>query len=284
MLLTHELSPELFQHRALRVLIVGAGGTGSAVAMGLPYLDQAMRVWGRTHGLEVTMMDADVVSETNCIRQPFSASDIGLNKATVLINRINLFWGTAWSAAPTYFQKQSLQRHLGEVPDLLIGCVDTRAARKTIAAALEHSSCRTTYWLDIGNNADSGQFVLGQPLNGRNRRKSERLRTVGELYPEIAEDEDGEDPLPSCSAVEALERQEPFINQVLASSALAMLARLLRYGRLSHHGGFYNAATGRMSKLPVDPLVWKRTRRSSQRRSARQTTPTPKRVVPRQAA
>jgi PRTRC genetic system ThiF family protein len=284
MMLTHELSPELFQHRALRVLIVGAGGTGSSVAMGLPYLDQAMRVWGRAHGLEVTLMDADAVSETNCIRQPFSASDIGLNKATVLINRINLFWGTAWSAIPAYFQKQSPQRHLADAPDLLIGCVDTRAARKKIATALAQSSCRTTYWLDIGNNAASGQFVLGQPLNGRNRKKADRLRTVEELYPEIADDEAGEDPLPSCSAVEALERQEPFVNQVLANSAMAMLARLFRYGKLTHHGGFYNAVTGRMSKLPVDPLVWKRTRRRSQRRSTLPTKQASERVVPRRAA
>ncbi len=60
--------------------------------MGLPYLDQALRVWGRFAGLEVLLMDADTVSETNCIRQPFSISDIGQNKATVLVNRINLFW------------------------------------------------------------------------------------------------------------------------------------------------------------------------------------------------
>jgi hypothetical protein len=43
--------------------------------------------------------------------------------------------------------------------------------------------------------------------------------------PEIVDAEDGEDSLPSCSAVEALNGQEPFINQTLASSALAMLAR-----------------------------------------------------------
>jgi hypothetical protein len=38
--------------------------------------------------------------------------------------------------------------------------------------------------------------------------------------------------LPSCSAIEALDRQEPFINQTLASSALAMLARLFRFAVL----------------------------------------------------
>jgi hypothetical protein len=49
-----------------------------------------------------------------------------------------------------------------------------------------------------------------------------------------------EEELPSCSAVEALERQEPFIYQTLASSALVMLAHLFRYGKLNHHGGFFN--------------------------------------------
>jgi PRTRC genetic system protein E len=47
----------------------------------------------------------------------------------------------------------------------------------------------TTYWLDIGNNAASGQYILGQPLNSRNRRAAVRLRTVSELYPEIVEED-----------------------------------------------------------------------------------------------
>jgi tRNA A37 threonylcarbamoyladenosine dehydratase len=81
MRIEHILPRDLVGQRALRILIVGAGGTGSAIVMGLPYLDQAMRVWGRSSGLEVVMMDADTVSETNCVRQPFSISDIGQNKA-----------------------------------------------------------------------------------------------------------------------------------------------------------------------------------------------------------
>jgi hypothetical protein len=39
-----------------------------------------------------------------------------------------------------------------------------------------------------------------------------------------------EDELPSCSAIEALSRQEPFTNQTLAASTLAMLAKLFCYG------------------------------------------------------
>jgi hypothetical protein len=92
-----------------------------------------------------------------------------------------------------------------------------------------------------------------------------RLRTVSELYPEIVDVAPGEDPLSSCSAIEALDRQEPFINQTLASSALAMLARLFRYGKLNHHGAFFNAETGRMSALPIDPQMWTNVRRSNRR-------------------
>jgi hypothetical protein len=42
-----------------------------------------------------------------------------------------------------------------------------------------------------------------------------------------------------------------------------MLARLFRYGKLSHHGAFFNAKTGQMSALPVDPELWSKTRRRS---------------------
>jgi hypothetical protein len=113
----------------------------------------------------------------------------------------------------------------------------------------------------LGNNADSGQFILGEPLNERNRRSRLRLRTVGELFSEILDptlDNDGE---PSCSAAAALERQEPFINSTLAQHALALLARLFRYGEISYHGGFINLATGASSVLRIDPQCWKRNRR-----------------------
>ncbi len=268
MRIEHRLPPDLTHRRSVRVLIVGAGGTGSSIAMNLPYLDHAMRVWGNASGLDVAMMDADAVSGTNCVRQPFSASDIGQNKATVLINRINIFWGTKWKSIPSRFHARSFENDRAYVPDLLISCVDTREARKAIEQSFTYALRGTCYWLDLGNNAASGQYVLGQPLNGRNRRKMERLRTVSELYPEIADTDAGEDPLPSCSAVEALDRQEPFINQALALNALAMLGQLFRYGKLGYHGAFFNARTGQTSALPVDPALWSRTRRRSRKTAA----------------
>jgi PRTRC genetic system ThiF family protein len=267
MIAEHALPKSLCRRgQPLRVLIIGAGGNGSAVLLGLPYLHQAMKVWGRAGGIHVILADGDLVSETNCVRQPFASADVGLNKAVVLINRVNLFWGLRWQAHPEHFHKDSL-RNNSAGPHLIIGCVDTRAARQAILSAVTRANDSTVYWLDLGNNASSGQYVLGQPLNAANRRSAVRLRTVAELYPEIADTEAGEDPLPSCSAAEALERQEPFINQVLATSALAMLARLFRYGTLTHHGAFYNASTGRTSVLGVDPDLWKKIQRRTHRTS-----------------
>ncbi len=91
---------------------------------------------------------------------------------------------------------------------------------------------------------------LGQPRNRRNPPSATRLRTVTELFPSIMDTLLGEGELPSCSAAEALERQEPYVNNVLATSAMSMLSRLLRHGTLDHHGAFYNAETGRSVPLP----------------------------------
>ncbi len=232
-----------------------------------------MLAQGHPHGLHVTVMDGDVISPFNCIRQPFARSEIGLNKAIVLVNRINLFWGLEWAAIPKALTKETLHPEYARYnepslrPDIVIGCVDTRAARATIAKCVSGSSL-TGYWLDLGNSSASGQFVLGEPANSRNKRSRTRLRTVGELYPEVVDPALDRDNEPSCSAVESLARQEPFTNTVLAQHALALLAHLFRYGEIANHGAFIDVAA-RSAPLPVDPKLWRRVRR----RQRRQETP-----------
>ena len=166
----------------VKVAVVGCGGTGSAVISGLPHLPQALLAYGHPSGLSVTVMDGDRISPTNCVRQPFSASEIGLFKSVVLINRLNLFWGLDWEAVPHHV---NASHDLRNDFDLVIGCVDSRAARAKIHETVTGSWCGIPYWLDIGNNADSGQFVLGQPLNRLNKHRAHRLRAVSELFPEI---------------------------------------------------------------------------------------------------
>ena len=144
--------------------------------------------------------------------------------------------------------------------DIVIGCVDTRAARAVIERQTSHNSA-IHYAIDIGNSESSGQFILGEPLNAVNRRSRTRLRTAAELFPEIIDatlDNDGQ---PSCSAIEALERQQCFVNSVLAQHALALLARLFRYGEISYHGSFVDVASSRAVPLAVDPLLWRQIRK-----------------------
>jgi len=259
---THRIHPELLE-RQVRVLVVGCGGSGSAVVAGLPYLQQSLVARGHPGGLHVTVVDGDTISPTNCIRQPFAKSEVGLNKAIVLVNRLNLFWGLKWEAVPAHLKPGTFisRSYSGDAlrAHIVVGCVDTRAARAAIRDAVGNWST-VSYWLDLGNNADSGQFILGEPLNERNRRSKLRLRTAGELFPEIVDPTLNDEGQPSCSAAAALERQEPFINSTLAQHALALLARLFRYSELSNHGGFINLATGTSSVLRIDPQCWKRTR------------------------
>ncbi len=153
-------------------------------------------------------------------------------------------------------------------PDLVIGCVDTRAARAMIAQCVSGSSL-TSYYLDCGNTPSAGQFVLGESLNGRNRRSRVRLRTVGELYPEMIDPALDDDSEPSCSALESLDRQGPYVNTVLAQHALALLAQLFRYGEITYHGAFIDVAAARCAPLPVDPKLWRRLRRRGHRLGSR---------------
>ena len=260
---THRIHPELLE-RQVRVLVVGCGGTGSAVVSGLPYLHQSLVARGHPGGLHVTVTEADTISPTNCIRQPFSRSEIGQNKAVILVNRLNLFWGLKWEAIPVHLKSGTFISRSYAGDDLrahiVIGCVDTRAARAAIRDAVSKWST-VSYALDLGNNADSGQFILGEPLNERNRRSRLRLRSAWELFPEIVEPTLDDDGQPSCSAAAALERQEPFINSTLAQHALALLARLFRYGEISYHGGFISLSTGVSSRLPIDASLWRRLQR-----------------------
>ena len=255
----HQLYQGLSQ-RKIRLLIIGCGGNGSAIAGGLPYLDQALRAWGH-QGLDVTLCDGERISATNCVRQPFSRAEIGMFKSTVIAGRTNAFWGLNWSAVTKHYTG-ALQGVPS--PDFVIGCVDSRKARHSISGAFTKGEF--PYWLDLGNKASVGQFVLGYDgrptANGRGAPGS--LPSVAKLMPEICDaalDEDDDEP--SCSAAEAIERQEPFVNQVIAGHALALLTRLLRHGEISHHGGFISLESGTCSPIPIDPAYWKRLRRAA---------------------
>jgi PRTRC genetic system ThiF family protein len=252
----HLIHPNLVRH-TVQVDLIGCGGNGSQMLTGLARLHVALRALGHP-GLQVMAWDPDAVSRSNIGRQLFSPADVGANKAEVLVNRINLFYGLDWTAQPARWRKH-------HVPGIVISCVDTVAARRQIAGSVEGIQ-HIYYWMDLGNRAQDGQVVLGCPVWDKEHRDHypERLPTVMELFPELATGRVREDTAPSCSLAEALERQHLFINQAVVTSALQILWTLFRFGGIDWHGAFINLATGRTAPLPVDPETWARMKGNQQ--------------------
>nr|WP_315593803.1 PRTRC system ThiF family protein [uncultured Cupriavidus sp.] len=240
--------PQDMTTRAWEVAVVGAGGTGSALLPNLARLHHAMLELGHPGGIDCTVYDDDTVSETNVGRQGFYPVDVGQPKATLIVNRLNNLMGTRWNAET---------RRIGNDDrfdcDLVIGCVDTRIARKAILGAMQRGD--GGYYLDCGNESDSGQVILGQ-VDGN---ATERLPHVGDLFPELLDPKgDKADTAPSCSMADALQKQSLVINQAIAVQAYNLLWTLFRTGTLKNSGVFVDLAGGRTNSLPLDPAAWER--------------------------
>ena len=241
--------PAALENRALNVLLVGCGGNGAQMLMGLASLDAALRAIS-SRSLHVTTVDDDIVTEANLGRQPFYRCDLGNSKARTLTERINLAYGLNWRAvhgrAPADISVEGI--------DIVISCVDTASARRAIGGAMTDRDSPPLYWLDLGNRATDGQFLIGCP-KGRYQKDEGRLPTVLESFPELADETAPDDDAPSCSVAEALERQSLFVNRVVASHALALLFELLGRGSIGHAGAFINLASGQAVpiSLPREP-------------------------------
>ena len=245
--------PSTMVTRTWQVIVVGAGGTGSAVLPSLARLHHAMIELGHPGGIDCTVFDDDTVSPTNVGRQGFYPNDVGEFKASLIVNRLNALMGTNWRAETHRFTKNV---NCYDV-DLIIGCVDTRAARQAIVEAARNAN---TYYLDCGNDTDRGQVVIGQLMAlSEAKKRPERLPHVGELFPDLIDPSlDATDETPFCSMADALRKQSLVINQAIAVQAFNLLWTMFRTGAVPFSGVFVNLATGRTNPIPVDAVAWAR--------------------------
>ena len=249
----HHLPAE-FLTRKIFIAVIGAGGTGSQLMTGLVRLHLALIALGHPHGIEVTLFDDDIVTESNIGRQAFYPSDIGHYTASTIVNRINMGFGLAWeSELERVSETTSFTKYR-----IVIGCVDNRRARKAILEACQRSSVR--YWLDTGNRLSDGQCILGEVGRGYGLEgEGVRLPNVADLYPEMIDPSlDETDEMPSCGLADALEKQSLFINSAMTLWACNLLFEFFRYGKISYHGNFINLKSGKTAPLMIDPEVWKR--------------------------
>ena len=225
--------------KLIRVAVIGVGGTGSHLVTLLTEVHKCVTALGGK-GLHVVAFDGDEVSETNVLRQNYARSDIGRNKATTLMTRVNMACSLNWQGMPRMAVVEDLNnRQPSERFDVVFTCVDSRQARRALGKEMT-----ATYWVDTGNAVTTGQIMLSQP-----GVKGAHLPTPLEEYAQALKGKD--DDSPSCSALEALTRQDLMVNREVAVKAAGLLWRLLRNGRTRIRGVVLDAESGISVPLPV---------------------------------
>ncbi|MDP3561739.1 MAG: PRTRC system ThiF family protein [Legionellaceae bacterium] len=243
----------------ISVHLIGCGGTGSQVLNGLARINHTMKALDHP-GLHITAFDPDTVSETNIGRQLFSPIDINQNKATVLVTRVNNFYGTGWISRPqtyTEYIKQQGKSAPYDLANIIITCVDTIAARRELDGVLieaERDYTKPYYWMDFGNSHRSGQVILGTA--GNVKQPESKFETVGQLpnlweqFPELKGSKEA-DQGPSCSLAQALGRQDLFINSALAQLGCGLLWKLLSDVKIDVRGFFLNLETMNVNPIKI---------------------------------
>ena len=238
--------------RPIEIWLLGVGGTGSEMLDILARMHVALKAVGHPSGFQLTAWDGDCVTASNIVRQRFWASDIGDNKASVSIQRLNLFMGLTWQACPQAYDPSKDQR---TPPDLLISCVDSARTRANIAHAMMRQGDETdqeVLWLDMGNGHDTAQVCLGHLATGD--RQTLWLPNIYQLHPEL--DTLTDDQTPSCSAADALSKQTFGINKTVAVSAGNLLWSLLTQPTIRYHGSYINSRDNMTQPMMIDPATW----------------------------
>ncbi|WP_286150976.1 PRTRC system ThiF family protein [Bacteroides acidifaciens] len=237
----------------ITVNLIGAGGTGSQMLQSLARIDYALYKLGHP-GLNVRVFDNDIVTEANIGRQLFSPNDVGLNKADVLVTRINTFFGVNWESVSELYDGEC-----EGFANITITCVDNVKTRLEIGKLSKlkqhhngYDEKKGYYWLDFGNQTDRGQVILGTIGKIKQPEKSQyetvpHLKTVHEMF-DLRKIKD-EDSGPSCSLAEALRKQDLFINSTLCQLGSALLWKLFSEGKVSYNGVYLNLST--MTSAPI---------------------------------
>ena len=238
----HLPTPEQLTHLHINMMLIGCGGTGSALAPSLARI----AFHGRRKGFHfhIIFVDPDVVEEKNVGRQRFTpGAEIGLPKANCLATRLNLAFGLDITAIAAPFSAELLT-YFPDIPryhtarTLLIGAVDNNAARQTIHNALTHHQGRL-WALDCGNARYNGHIAIGNLSDLSKLSLDERIGLVNGIpSPYLQEplllqaDPEPEQPT-SCAELAQAEEQSIMVNEMVAAIAGGYVDQFALQGQLS---------------------------------------------------
>jgi PRTRC genetic system ThiF family protein len=250
------------------VVLVGCGGTGGFLTEAVCRLLLGRRA-------ELFLVDMDRVEPHNVARQAFDRADVGHFKARVLAERLSRRFGreVGYSVLP---YDRRLHAEVFAAPSalrLLVGCVDTAAARRALAATLDAGpaawqGATDTWWLDTGNGRNAGQVLLGnatraEQLRGafdRGRGTCRALPAPGLQRPDLLQAPPLPDPrssrppggAPDCAEAVAADEQGGTINQVVAAVAAGFVERLLA-GTCPWMGAYFDLDDGTLRSVSAEP-------------------------------
>lgn len=260
------------EYNKLRVIQVGAGGTGSFAALAIARLMYELKESGKE--VEMLIVDPDRIESGNIPRSNFCAAEIGSYKAQSLATRITLAWGLECRYANDLFDAAI---HLNELAGssslltIIVGCVDNYFARRAIHEGLEmhqwHPSndAPSIWWIDAGNGKYSGQVLIGSTTK---RIKTEKhfvgssicrsLPAPSLVHPDLLEKEKQRPTSQmaqeqSCSNRIRLGEQSLNINQRVAVEMAEMLAEMLLTRTLRRFATYCDLESGTSHSLYCTP-------------------------------
>lgn len=249
-------------HQEVRLVMVGCGGTGSWLA---PSIARIARVLNES-GIETSALfvDPDHIENKNIPRQNFCDAELGHPKAQTLAARYSLAWGVEIDAVTDHFKAEMIGSRWNRLT-VVIGCVDNAAARQEIAKTLKANAVDSPphiWWLDCGNQRESGQVLLGSTNDPRALRSAFLLDGFCQHLPSpVMQCPDLLEPQPeelshhnmSCAELTLANAQGLIVNQRVAAEAADYLARLLIHQNLRRFATWFDLASGAVRNSYITP-------------------------------
>ena len=234
-------------NRVVNVTVAGCGGTGSYLLPLLAQMNYLLRKLSEdTCGINVTAYDPNDVREPSIGRANYWPLDISKNKAMVLIERLNMGYGTQWK-----YKAECVGKVDKYSTDFLMTCTDTIQSRLDIGE-LHKSDTNNIAWIDGGNAESTLNVCVGHLSTPKNTMK---IPNWFDLYGETMKDVE-DDLTKSCSHSESIQRQSYGVNQQCALIMARVLWRFLRHGSTDMGLHFCDIKEETLDSLAIDPKVW----------------------------
>ena len=278
--------------RALQLILVGCGGSGSWLAPAVVRIAKQYTLQGGD--VDVLFVDPDIVEPANTVRQNFCQAEVGRYKAETLAMRYGAAWGLTIDMVAAPFDRQLITGMDDQTVAVLIGCVDNAAARKSIHAAFasrlkaDDGSIWSSrlWWLDCGNSRTSGQVLLGSTLSSLSLSRAfvlpdrcNALPAPSLQHPELLiprpEELDPADTGLSCEEMAARNAQSLTVNQMVAAVAADYLVGLVLSRSLKAYATYFELAAHAMRSKYITPDAIARFVAKAPSKRPRQRAPAP---------